>query len=104
MSLKGIILNWIKFTKIDQVINDIKTVVLKILGEVIHMYTQKLEVGIEQYIEFDFIRKNVKNINLTVRPDFSITVSENQNISLEKIHEFVNTKSSCIQKRKGRFR
>lgn len=67
------------------------------------METHKLEVGKGQVIEFELIRKDVININLTVRPDFSITVSANPNVSLEKIYEFIDSKSSWIQKRIGRF-
>lgn len=67
------------------------------------MDTHKLEVGKDQLIEFELIRKDVKNINLTVRPDFSITVSANSKVSLDKIYEFVDSKSSWILKRIGRF-
>lgn len=47
-------------------------------------------------IEFEIIRKNVKNINLRVKKDMSVVVSANKKVPLEHIFEFVKLKSKWI--------
>ena len=47
-------------------------------------------------IEFEIIRKNVKNINLRVKKDMSVVVSANKKVPLEHIFEFVRIKSKWI--------
>jgi len=64
----------------------------------------RLEIGKNQHIEFELIRKNVKNINLTVRPDFSITVSAKNSVPIGTIYDYIDSKSHWILKRIGLFR
>lgn len=49
-------------------------------------------------IGFDLIRKDVKNINLNIRPDLTISVSASEEVPLEVIKEFVTEKGSWINK------
>lgn len=67
------------------------------------METHKIELAKGKIIEFELIRKNVKNINLTIRPDFSITVSAMPNIPLEVIYQYLTNRSNWILQRIGRF-
>lgn len=55
-------------------------------------------------IEFDVERKNVKNINLNVRPDMSIVVSANERVPEEYLLKFVKTKADWIVKNVGFFK
>ena len=55
-------------------------------------------------ISYTLNRKQVKNINLRVNPDLSITVSANMNISEIKIDEFVVSKGNFILKSLDKFR
>ncbi len=52
----------------------------------------------DRQIYFQLERKNVKNINLRVRPDLSIGVSANDNVSLACIKDFVKKKGPWIIK------
>jgi len=63
----------------------------------------KFQVANNKSLEVELIRKNVKNLNLTIRPDFSITLSANQNISEEKIREYLQKKSEWLMKRMGKY-
>lgn len=47
-------------------------------------------------IEYNLVRKRVKNINLRIKPDFSINVSANKRVSLKYIDEFVISKGKFI--------
>jgi len=67
------------------------------------METHKIELEKGKVIEFELIRKKVKNINLTIRPDFSITVSAKPSIPIEIIYEYLTNKSNWIIQRIGRF-
>jgi predicted metal-dependent hydrolase len=67
------------------------------------MVTHKVPIGEKKFIEFELIRKNVKNINITVRPDFSVMVSAKEAIPLNDIEAFVQNNSSWITKRLGRY-
>lgn len=49
-------------------------------------------------IKFELERKNVKNINLNVRPDTSVKVSASKDVPLEVINDFVKQKGSWIIK------
>lgn len=49
-------------------------------------------------IEFAIERKNVKNVNLNIKPDMSIEISANANVPLSFIYDFVRSKSSWILK------
>lgn len=49
-------------------------------------------------IYYDLTYKNVKNINLRIKPDGSVHVSANRNISVEKIEAFIRAKADFILK------
>ena len=53
---------------------------------------------LDREIEYDLIRKRVKNINLRIRPDKSITVSANQRVPESRIEEFLKKKEVYILK------
>lgn len=55
-------------------------------------------------IEFDIQRKNVKNINLNVRPDMTVVVSASEKVPLDYILDFVKSKASWIIKNVGYFK
>lgn len=55
-------------------------------------------------IEFEVHRKNVKNINLNVRPDMTVVVSANEKVPLDYILGFVKSKASWIIKNVGYFK
>lgn len=67
------------------------------------METHKIEIVKGKIIEFELIRKNVKNINLTVRPDFSITVSAKPSTPIDSIYQYLDNRSNWIMQRIGRF-
>ena len=54
-------------------------------------------------IEFELQRKNVKNINLNVRPDMSVIVTAGEEIPEKYIMDFVKSKASWILKNKNYF-
>ncbi len=58
----------------------------------------------EKQITFELKRKNVKNINLNIRPDMSILVSANKNVPTEAIEDFVKQKGAWILKNLDYFR
>lgn len=49
-------------------------------------------------IEFQIRRKDVKNINLTVKPNLEVLVSANDEVPLEYIKDFVYSKAKWIEK------
>lgn len=49
-------------------------------------------------IEFQLTRKDVKNINLTVKPNLEVSVSANDEVPLEYIKDFVYSKAKWIEK------
>ena len=67
------------------------------------MDTFKVPIDDKKFIEFELIRKDVKNINITVRPDFSVMVSAKADIPFADIEAFVKKNSSWITKRLGRY-
>ena len=58
----------------------------------------------DRKIEFELERKEVKNINLNVRPDMSVAVSANNEVPLEFIEDFVRQKAPWIVKNINYFR
>ncbi len=54
-------------------------------------------------IKFTIIRKNVKNINLRVRPDSNVVVSAPKSVSCESIEQLVKDKASWIIKKIEHF-
>lgn len=55
-------------------------------------------------IEFELHRKNVKNINLNVKPDMTIVVSANEKVPLDFILNFIKDKAPWIIKNVGFFK
>ena len=48
-------------------------------------------------INYNIIRKNVKNINLSIKPNLEVSVSANSTIPLDYIQEFVASKAKWIE-------
>lgn len=57
-----------------------------------------------QTFSYTLIRKNVKNINLRVKPDGSIVVSAHPRVSKNYIDEFVQSQAPFIQKARARMK
>lgn len=55
-------------------------------------------------IQFELHRKNVKNINLNVKPDMTIVVSANEEVPLDYILGFVRNKAPWIVKNMNYFK
>ena|SRR6056297_2895018 len=58
------------------------------------------------HIEFELIRKDVKNINLNVKPSMEVVVSANKEVPLDYIKRFVHRKGAWISEQLryfGRF-
>ena len=49
-------------------------------------------------IEFVVKRKNVKNVNLNVKPDMTIEISANEKVPINFIYDFVNQRIMDYQK------
>ncbi|QUH18952.1 M48 family metallopeptidase [Alkaliphilus sp. B6464] len=49
-------------------------------------------------IEFELNRKNVKNVNLNVKPDMAIMISANENVPIDFIKNFVKNNAPWILK------
>ena len=47
-------------------------------------------------IQYDLIRKDVKNLNIRIKPDQSVFVSANENVSDESIEDYLREKSDYI--------
>lgn len=56
-----------------------------------------------KWIEFELERKNVKNVNLNIKPDMTITVSANDAVPLTFIYDFVKGKGPWITKQVKQF-
>ena len=56
-----------------------------------------------QTIYFELKRKNVRNINLNLKPDMTVMVSANERVPIEVIQEFVKSKASWIIKNTSYF-
>ena len=54
-------------------------------------------------IEYDFYRKDVKNLNLRIKADQSVYVSANHRVSEKTIHDFLRSKSEYILKALDRY-
>ena len=67
------------------------------------MTRHKVSYG-DKNIYFELERKNVKNINLNIRPDMSIAVSANDRVPLEVIKDFVKEKGPWIVKNVNYFK
>ncbi|MBN4062823.1 MAG: hypothetical protein COA82_08595 [Alkaliphilus sp.] len=57
----------------------------------------------DKTVDFFVQRKNVKNINLNVRPDMKIMVSANEKMSIVEIMDFVESKARWILKNVSYF-
>ena len=51
-----------------------------------------------QSIEFELHRKNVKNVNVNVKPDMSVMVSANPDVPLDFIKDFIRSRGRWILK------
>ena len=51
---------------------------------------------LDREIEYDLQRKRVKNINLRIKPDMTITVSANSRVSESRIERFILEKQEFI--------
>ena len=51
---------------------------------------------LDRDIEYDLQRKRVKNINLRIKPDKSITVSANPRVQISRIERFILEKQEFI--------
>lgn len=58
----------------------------------------------EQSIEFELHRKNVKNVNVNVKPDMSVMVSAGHDVPLEFIKAFIQRRGSWILKTVNHFK
>ena len=54
-------------------------------------------------IQFELKRKNVRNINLNLKPDMTIMVSANERVLIEVIQDFVKSKAAWIVKNTSYF-
>lgn len=55
-------------------------------------------------IEFELVRKNVKNINLNVKPDMTVVISANNMVPIDYILKFVREKAPWIVKKVAYFK
>lgn len=58
----------------------------------------------ERIIEFELERKNVKNINLNVKPDMTVVLSANPKVPIDYLLKFVRGKAPWIIKKVGYFK
>jgi len=58
----------------------------------------------EKQVTFELIRKDVKHINLTVQPDLTIFVSANENVAIEEVKAFVQSKGRWIVSKLNYFK
>lgn len=61
------------------------------------------ELAKNKTVEIELVRNDVKNINLTIRPDFSITISANSSIAIDVILEYIKKRSSWLLQRIGKY-
>lgn len=54
-------------------------------------------------VEFELIRKSVKRINMTIKPDGSITVSANPSVSVSRIKGFIESNGNSVLRTLDRF-
>ncbi len=55
-------------------------------------------------IEFELIRKNIKNINLNVKPNMSVIITANEMVPVDYILKFAKEKAPWIIKKLGHFK
>lgn len=55
-------------------------------------------------IEFELYRKNVKNVNVNVKPNMSVMISANENVPIDFIKNFVKDRGSWILKNLKHFK
>jgi len=58
----------------------------------------------DRLVEYDLIRKTVKNVNVTVRVDGSITVSANETVDLESIEAHIAKKAKFILRKLDEYK
>lgn len=57
----------------------------------------------DRTVEFELIRKSVKRINMTIKPDGSITVSANPSVSVLRIKNFIESNGNSVLRTLDRF-
>lgn len=57
-----------------------------------------------EIIKYEVLRKDVKNINLMVKPDMSVIVSVSDEVPIDFIKDFVNNKAHWIIKQQSYFK
>ena len=57
------------------------------------IYQVKVSSGV---IEYELVRKRVKNVNLRIRADGSVVVSSNKSVSRAFIEDFIREKEDFI--------
>ncbi|MDQ0160739.1 M48 family metallopeptidase [Alkalibacillus salilacus] len=62
----------------------------------------QLEYG-SHIIQYEIERKNVKHVNLNIKPNMTVVVSAHQDVPLDFIQRFVQKKASWILKHLGKF-
>ncbi len=67
------------------------------------MFNHTVSFG-ENRINFILVRKDVKNINLNIRPDTSIMVSAHAEVPLEIVEDFIRQKGPWIAKKINYFK
>jgi hypothetical protein len=55
-------------------------------------------------IEFELVRKNIKNINLNIKPNMSVVISANDKVPIDYILKFVREKAPWIVKKISYFK
>jgi len=66
------------------------------------MQKHQIQYG-DKTIEFKVERKNVKNVNLSIKPDMTIIISAHEKVPLDFIYDFVKEKSSWVLKHMKNF-
>ncbi|PEF55713.1 hypothetical protein CON32_22950 [Bacillus cereus] len=61
------------------------------------MTKHQIQYG-DKIIEYELERKNVKNVNLNIKPDMTIMVSANEQVPEQFIHKFIKEKAPWILK------
>ena len=75
---------------------------LKLLLKIINMERRTVYYGNES-IEYWFVNKNVKNINIRIKSTGDVFVSANYKISSEIVDNFVKSKGNWITSHKKKF-
>jgi predicted metal-dependent hydrolase len=75
----------------------------KFIAKVVYKMEQHTVTCEDQVITFLLVRKNVKNVNLKVRPDSTVVVSAGSMVPREFIEQLIREKARWISKTRNRF-